>query len=130
MRRHENKAEKSLASAQNCANVLTHYYIGAKMKEHRPLTSRQEKAAERALFQAVLTLRDVRECEAFFTDLCTPAELEAMVDRWAVVKRLEGGLPYRTIHDQTGVSVTTIGRVARCLAEGAGGYRLAISRLE
>jgi uncharacterized protein YerC len=38
-------------------------------------------------------------------------------------------LPYREIHDRTGVSVTTIGRVARCLDLGAGGYRLAAERL-
>ncbi|MCB1596949.1 MAG: DNA-binding transcriptional regulator, partial [Gammaproteobacteria bacterium] len=36
--------------------------------------------------------------------------------------------PYRQIHDQTGVSVTTIGRVARSLNIGAGGYRKALQR--
>ena len=41
-----------------------------------------------------------------------------MADRWAVVELLERGLPYREIHRQTGVSVTTIGRVARYLAAG------------
>ena len=35
----------------------------------------------------------------------------------------ERGLPYREIHRLTGVSVTTIGRVARYLAAGNGGYR-------
>ncbi|TFG39951.1 MAG: DNA-binding transcriptional regulator, partial [Chromatiales bacterium] len=35
---------------------------------------------------------------------------------------------YRKIHDLTGVSVTTIGRVARCLSDGAGGYKTAIDR--
>ena len=38
-------------------------------------------------------------------------------------------VPYREIHDRTGVSVTTIGRVARCLDLGEGGYRLAAERL-
>jgi len=36
------------------------------------------------------------------------------------------GVPYREIHDRTLVSVTTIGRVARTLERGAGGYGLAI----
>ncbi|MBT8444992.1 MAG: helix-turn-helix domain-containing protein, partial [Gammaproteobacteria bacterium] len=63
-------------------------------------------------------------------DLCTPAELQAMKDRWAVVEALQEGLTYRAIHDRTGVSVTTIGRVARCLTDGAGGYRIALERLE
>ena len=34
-------------------------------------------------------------------------------------------MPYREIHRLTGVSVTTIGRVARYLAAGNGGYALA-----
>ena len=67
---------------------------------------------------------------AFFRDLCTPAELEAMADRWAVVEHVQRGEPYREIHRVTSVSVTTIGRVARCVAVGNGGYALAIRRLE
>ena len=100
------------------------------MKTHRTLSQRQEALAERSLFAAVLTLRSAEECRAFFRDLCTPAELQAMADRWAVVECLGRGLPYREIHRQTGVSLTTIGRVARYLAAGNGGYSLAASRLE
>ncbi|NBX58656.1 MAG: transposase [Gammaproteobacteria bacterium] len=82
------------------------------------------------MYQAVLTLRNIDECRAFFRDLCTPAELEAMSDRWAVVEWLERGLPYREIHKHTGVSVTTIARVARYVSTGNGGYDLAARRLE
>ena len=39
------------------------------------------------------------------------------------------GIPYREIHDRTLVSVTTIGRVARTLERGAGGYDAAVRRL-
>jgi len=80
--------------------------------------------------QAVLTLRTVDECRDFFRDLCTPAELQALADRWSVVGLLQDGLPYREINRQTGVSVTTIGRVARYLAAGNGGYALAARRLK
>ena len=52
-----------------------------------------------------------------------------MVDRWTVVPLIQEGLPYRRIHDMTGVSVTTIGRVARCLNGGSGGYRTVLERL-
>ena len=100
------------------------------MKDHRGITPRQEAAAERALLQAVLTLRTVEECRDFFRDLCTPAELQALADRWNVVGLLQSGLPYREINRQTGVSVTTIGRVARYLAAGNGGYALAARRLK
>jgi TrpR-related protein YerC/YecD len=100
------------------------------MKEHRAVTARQEALAERALFGAVLTLKSVEECRSFFRDLCTPAELQALADRWAVVGLLQQGVPYREIYKQTGVSVTTIGRVARYLQNGNGGYTLASERLK
>jgi len=85
--------------------------------------------AENALFEAVCTLRTTEESRKFFTDLCTPAELQALVDRWQVVQYLQKDLPYRKIQALTGVSVTTIGRVARCLFDGSGGYQTAIDRL-
>src|SRR5579875_1245706 len=100
------------------------------MKTHRSLTPRQEALAERNLYAAIASLRAPEEVRAFLRDLCTPAELQAMADRWAVVDYLGRGLPYREIHRLTGVSVTTIGRVARFLAAGNGGYALAASRLE
>ena len=99
------------------------------MKDHRGISPRQEAAAERSLLQAILTLRSVEECRDFFRDLCTPAELQALADRWAVVGLLQEGMPYRGIAKQTGVSVTTIGRVARYLGTGNGGYALAARRL-
>ncbi len=73
-------------------------------------------------------LRSAAEVRAFLSDLCTPAELEAMSDRWKVVPLLLQGVPYREIHDRTLVSVTTIGRVARTLEHGAGGYAKAARR--
>ena len=99
------------------------------MKDHRGISPRQEAAAERSLLQAILTLRSVEECRDFFRDLCTPAELQALADRWSIVGLLQEQLPYREIHRQTGVSVTTIGRVARYLDNGHGGYALAFRRL-
>ena len=98
------------------------------MKPNRHDSDRDRKRSEDALFRAVISLRDVAECRNFFRDLCTPAELQALVDRWQVVEYLQQGLPYRRIHDLTGVSVTTIGRVARFLANGFGGYSTAIAR--
>lgn len=99
------------------------------MKTHRDQTRRRAARAERELYRAIQSLASVEECRSFFNDLCTPAELEALVDRWSVVAYLEEGLPYRKIHELTGVSVTTIGRVARFLTNGNGGYRAALDRL-
>ena len=100
------------------------------MKDHRVLSTRQEIAAEDKLFGVLLSLQCVDELRDLLHDLCTPAELQALKDRWSVVELLDEGMTYRAIHDQTGVSVTTIGRVARCLFNGAGGYRTALDRLQ
>jgi TrpR-related protein YerC/YecD len=81
------------------------------------------------LFDAVSSMRSAEEARELLLDLCTPAELEALSDRWRVVPYLLRGVPYREIHDLTAVSVTTIGRVARCLTMGKGGYQLAARRL-
>lgn len=99
-----------------------------KASERRDPASEQD--AEHQLYAAVMTLQGVAEARDFFRDLCTPAELQAMADRWRVVGLLREGRPYREIHDMTGVSVTTIGRVARFIEYGNGGYRRAVERVE
>ncbi|UCG74408.1 MAG: helix-turn-helix domain-containing protein [Chromatiales bacterium] len=94
------------------------------------MSPREEVAAEDELFRALLSLQDLAECRAFLQDLCTPAELQALKDRWAVAECLAEGLSYRQVHDRTGVSLTTISRVARFLTSGAGGYQKALERLK
>jgi TrpR-related protein YerC/YecD len=94
----------------------------------QPVPDRDAEAALDALARALAALSKPEDVRAFLEDLCTPAELEAMADRWKVVPLLLEGVPYREIHDRTLVSVTTIGRVARTLERGAGGYGCAIKR--
>lgn len=94
-----------------------------------PRDPARRRQAQKALYRAILALETESECSRFLDDLCTPAELEAMTDRWTVVLSLQDGLPYRRIHEITGVSVTTIGRVARYLQGGSGGYRAVLGRL-
>jgi len=98
------------------------------MKPNRHDTLRKKKQSEDALFGALVSLENIDECRNFLRDLCTPAELQALVDRWQVVRLLQANLPYRQIHDMTGVSVTTVGRVARFLTDGFGGYQIALDR--
>ena len=71
------------------------------------------------------------EMAALLADLCTPAEVRTLAERWHVARLLDGtGMSYRDIHEATGVSTTTIVRVARFLkVENNGGYRAAIDRL-
>jgi len=86
------------------------------------------ESAELNLCEALLSLKNVDEMSAFLRDLCTPAELEVLVDRWRVVPYLLDEVPYREIHEHTAVSITTIGRVARFLNQGNGGYQAAVAR--
>lgn len=74
------------------------------------------------LAEALCSLDQVQLVRDFLRDLCTPAELEALTDRWRVVPYLLDEMPYREIHERTGVSITTIGRVARFITQGNGGY--------
>jgi len=82
----------------------------------------------RELFDAIQSLETRAETEAFFRDLCTLSELEAMAHRWEVVRLLERGLPYVEIAERTGASTTTVTRVAHWLRHGEGGYRTALDR--
>jgi TrpR-related protein YerC/YecD len=86
------------------------------------------ESAELSLCEALLSLKNAGEMSAFLHDLCTPAELEALVDRWRVVPYLLDEMSYREIHERTAVSITTIGRVARYLNQGNGGYLAAAAR--
>lgn len=95
-------------------------------RRHTDLEQAQDAVDD--LANALLRLNTAAQVRAFLEDLCTPAELEAMSDRWKVVPLVAEGVPYREIHDRTLVSVTTIGRVARTLERGAGGYAAALRK--
>ncbi len=86
----------------------------------------------RQLAQALACAQTAEEIERFLVDLCTPAELRALSERWHVAQLLDkGGLSYRDIREKTGISTTTIGRVARFLNEEPHqGYRTILDRLQ
>ena len=94
--------------------------------------TRDAEALSADLCAALLTPRDGAEMARLLTDLCTPAEIRTLAERWHVARLLDGtSLSYREIGEQTGVSTTTVVRVARFLRqEQHGGYRMAIDRME
>ncbi|NLC73436.1 MAG: TrpR-like protein [Ruminococcaceae bacterium] len=81
------------------------------------------------LFNAVLKLETAEEAKAFFEDLCTWTELEAISQRYQIAVSLSRGLNYNEILEQIGTSSATISRVNRSLKNGAGGYEIVLSRL-
>lgn len=90
----------------------------------------RDQAARADLVDALLTLKTPEEAEAFLADLCTPAEVRALGERWAVARLLDqGGRSYREIALEAGASPTTVVRVARFLKEMPHqGYRAVLDR--
>ncbi len=89
-----------------------------------------ESVHEHSLLTAILALESSDEAHDFFYDLCTPAELEGLVDRWRVAQMLLQKVPYRKISKETRVSTATIVRVARSLNNGFDGYKTIMKRLK
>ena len=82
------------------------------------------------LFKAMSTLKNTEEYYMFFEDLCTVAELSAIMQRFKVAQMLNKKYTCHAIAELTGASTATISRVNRCLNYGTGGYQLVIKRME
>ena len=84
------------------------------------------------LCRALLVPDDRQAMARLLADLCTPAEIRTLAERWHVARLLDSTeLTYREIHEATGVSTTTIVRVARFLKqERHHGYRATLDALE
>lgn len=82
------------------------------------------------LFDTILNLKDIDECYAYFSDLCTIKELQDMAQRLDAAILLHEGVNYQQIVQTVGISTATIGRVSKCLNYGTGGYRAAIEKLK
>lgn len=80
------------------------------------------------LFSILAKQKNATQVAKLMLDLCTPAELNALSERVHILQFLEHGLSYREIHAKTGASLTTIGRVARSLQHGYGGYRQLLTK--
>jgi TrpR-related protein YerC/YecD len=94
----------------------------------RPAPTRDPSALTADLCAALRTPESEKAMGRLLADLCTPAEIRTMAERWHVARLLDGtDLSYREIHDATGVSTTTIVRVARFLKQEPNrGYRAAL----
>ena len=54
-----------------------------------PIAPERQTADRVALYDALLSLKTRDELDAFLNDLCTPAELRAFAERWAVARLLD-----------------------------------------
>ena len=83
----------------------------------------------RALFQAILVLRNEDEAERFLRDLLTEEEIREFSRRWEVAQLLANKVSYVNIEEQTQMSSTTIARISKFLRGKIGGYQLVLDRL-
>jgi TrpR-related protein YerC/YecD len=78
------------------------------------------------LFDAILTLETREECYEFFSDACTPKEIDSIAQRFVVAKMLNEKKVYNEIIEKTGASTATISRVSRAIDDG---FKVAFERL-
>ena len=57
----------------------------------------ERKERSLALYETILKLKDLEECQRFFEDLCTPTELRSLEQRFDVAVYLQQGLVYLDI---------------------------------
>ena len=62
----------------------------------------------------------------FLRDLCTLEELEELSARWEAVQLIAKRMPYRDVAEKTGLSTTTVTRIAHWLYHGEDGYKAAL----
>ncbi len=89
---------------------------------------KKNKIDFKKFYKAIICLENEKECAAFFDDICTIQELEAIAQRFEVACLLSEGKSYVDINRETGASTATICRVSKCLNYGEGGYKTAIER--
>lgn len=81
----------------------------------------------RELFEAILKLQSVEDCQKFFEDLCTYKEISAMSQRIQSARLLAEGKTYEQIIKETDISSATLSRVNKCLKFGEG-YKLILKK--
>ena len=84
------------------------------------MTRNIPKERETAMYDAILQLKDLKECRDFFEDICAMTELRAMEQRFEVARMLRDDKVYTEIKQETNASSATISRVNRMLNYGTG----------
>jgi TrpR-related protein YerC/YecD len=83
----------------------------------------------RQLIKAILMLKNNDEVKRFLRDLMTKSEIKEFTNRLEAASLLSKDVQYNAIMESTGLSSTTIARIAKWLNGSLGGYRLILNRL-
>jgi len=77
-----------------------------------------------SLYDLIVSLKSVEDCQALFEDLCTRKELEKMAERVYAAKLLMEGKTYNQVIAEADISSATLSRVSRCVQYGSGYSKL------
>jgi len=105
------------------------YHIDMKTKFNNTERYTPQSVKEKLLIKSICSLKNEKEVMLFLRDLLTIAEIEEFANRIEIVRLLSQGISYAKIAKQTGVSTTTVTRVAHWLYRGTGGYHTVVERL-
>ncbi|MDX9892925.1 MAG: YerC/YecD family TrpR-related protein [Patescibacteria group bacterium] len=98
------------------------------MKKVNQVKNQWQTKETAQLFKAIAKIGTTRQAEQFIRDLCTLDEIYEMARRWQAVRMINQGKSYREIAAKTGLSTTTVTRVAYWLNYGEGGYRAILKK--
>ncbi len=82
------------------------------------------------LIKAFLSLKNEEDLKAFFRDLMSERDLREFAMRWEIAKKLDAGMTFTQIQEETGWSPVPITKINRWLKEGTGGYKMMIERMK
>ena len=94
------------------------------------MSRRIPKERKYEMYKAILELKDLDECIAFFDDICAITELRSMEQRFEVATMLKQDKVYTEIMQKTKASSATISRVNRMLNSGTGCLSHVIDRMQ
>ena len=94
------------------------------------MSRRVPKERKYEMYKAILELKDLDECIAFFDDICAITELRSMEQRFEVATMLKQDKVYTEIMQKTKASSATISRVNRMLNSGTGCLSQVIDRMQ
>ena len=74
------------------------------------------------LCETLSSIREPKVMMQFMRDVATITELTEMAKRWKAAQLINQQESYRSISEKTGLSTTTVARVAYWIQNGTGGY--------
>ncbi|MDD5026781.1 MAG: Trp family transcriptional regulator [Candidatus Peribacteraceae bacterium] len=83
-----------------------------------------------ALYKLFASVKTEKEARSLLEDILTPQELDAVAERWQLIRALASGKSQRTIARELKLSISKITRGSRMLKYGSGGFQHFLQKLK